>query len=406
MPTDDREGLFRTFFFYQVNQFTGVVQSVFSNDWAKTDESPGVLGHIYNFVAVGPLWLARIHPLFAVLFALLFIGAWSLFGGAIARLAAVHVARDERISLRQSLDFALSRFLSFASAPIIPMLIVLAVGFLLSLGALVVGNIPFVGPIVVGGAFFLALVAGFVQTLVILGSVGGFNLMYPTIAVQGSDSFDAISRSFSYVYARPWRMLFYTAVAIAYGAATYLFIRMFIVTMLVLAHHFVESGMFLHDRFGGPLFSTMWPSPADAGRLTYHINFSELNWGEKIGAGLLSFWIYLTIGVMGSFAISFYFCANTIIYCLMRRELDATELDDVYLEQTDEEMTAEAGETVVTVETTVITTGPEEACAPRGGRLTRLALFKLAQANTNLPCRCKSSSLRGLGAEARKFVVY
>ena len=41
------------------------------------------------------------------------------------------------------------------------------------------------------------------MTLILLGLTGGFNLMYPTIAVEGSDSFDAISRSFSYVYARP-----------------------------------------------------------------------------------------------------------------------------------------------------------------------------------------------------------
>ena len=64
------------------------------------------------------------------------------------------------------------------------------------------------------------------MTLVLLGTVGGFNLMYPTIAVEGSDSFDAISRTFSYVYARPWRMLFYTLVAIVYGALCYLFVRL------------------------------------------------------------------------------------------------------------------------------------------------------------------------------------
>jgi hypothetical protein len=41
--------------------------------------------------------------------------------------------------------------------------------------------------------------------------------------------------------------------------------------------------------------------------------------------------------MLGAFAISFYFSANTIIYVLMRHEVDATELDDVYLEQTDED---------------------------------------------------------------------
>ena len=41
--------------------------------------------------------------------------------------------------------------------------------------------------------------------------------------------------------------------------------------------------------------------------------------------------------MLGAFAISFYFSANTIIYYLMRREVDATELDDVYLEQSEED---------------------------------------------------------------------
>src|SRR4029079_17405138 len=96
---------------------------------------------------------------------------------------------------------------------------------------------------VVSILFVLALVVGFVITLVALGTVGGFNLMYPTVAVEGSDSFDAISRSFSYVFARPWRMLFYTAVAIAYGALTYLFVRFFIYIVLAVTHFFV--GWFL-----------------------------------------------------------------------------------------------------------------------------------------------------------------
>ncbi len=49
-------------------------------------------------------------------------------------------------------------------------------------------------------------------------------------------------------------------------------------------------------------------------------------------------WNYLVIGLIGAFAISFYFSSNTIIYYLMRREVDATELDDVYVEETDDDV--------------------------------------------------------------------
>ena len=40
--------------------------------------------------------------------------------------------------------------------------------------------------------------------------------------------------------------------------------------------------------------------------------------------------------------ISFYFSANTIIYYLMRREVDATEMDDVYVEETEDDFTEAA----------------------------------------------------------------
>ena len=53
---------------------------------------------------------------------------------------------------------------------------------------------------------------------------------------------------------------------------------------------------------------------------------------------MISFWVYLVIAILGAFAISFYFSANTIIYYLMRQEADTTAMDDVYLEQLDDEI--------------------------------------------------------------------
>ena len=54
---------------------------------------------------------------------------------------------------------------------------------------------------------------------------------------------------------------------------------------------------------------------------------------------------------------SFYFSANTIIYFLMRHEVDATELDDVYLEQADDEFAETAPTMAVTTTTTTVTAG-------------------------------------------------
>jgi hypothetical protein len=339
----DGVGIFHSFFEYQTGQVNnvvfGVVRGNWLGGWFGDDGAPGVARSVVNFFAVGPLWLMRHHPLYFALFAVLFLTLWAIFGGAISRIAAVHVARDEKLSVRAALQFSIGKFLSFVSAPLIPLVIVLAVG-LVPLAAGALQSIPFVGPalnVLVAALFVLVLAAGFVMTLVLLGTFGGLNLMYPTIAVEGSDSFDAISRSFSYVYARPWRMLFYTVVAVIYGALTYLFVRLFVYLMLALTHAFTDAGSWAAAPSGATLWETMWPGPG--GRLSYDVDFLTLRWDQDLAAGLIAFWVYLVVGTLGAFAISFYFSANTIIYYLMRQEVDATELDDVYLEQGEDDFT-------------------------------------------------------------------
>jgi hypothetical protein len=313
------EGIFDQFFNYEVSQVNNVVWAVLANDWlggfagnpVNRPAQGGVFQSVTNFFVTGPWWLVRYHTTYFILFAILFSIVWSIFGGAIARIAAIHVARDEKISMAQALRFSTAKFPSFVFAPIIPLLIVLVVGVI----------------VMIGGAF------GNIR-----GTGGGFNLMYPTIAVEGSDSFDAISRSFSYVYARPWRMLFYTLVALVYGAVCYLFVRLFLAIMLTLTHHFAGAWMVVNIDKTVPidLWNTMWPAPA-AQRLPYNIDTLSLSGPQAFGSYLVALWVYLAIGLLGAFAISFYFSANTIIYYLMRREVDATELDDVYLEQSDED---------------------------------------------------------------------
>jgi len=335
-----------TFIEYQAGRVNDVVRGVRDGNWAggigdrPDPRGDGVIQSVVNFLTVAPGWALKHHPLYFTIWFLLFLAVWAFFGGAIARIAAVHVARDEKLSVRQALRFSTNKFLSFLFAPIIPLAIVLVVGLIVAVGGLA-ANIPFIGPIVVGLLFFLALAAGFVITLVLLGTIGGFNLMYPTIAVEGSDSFDAISRSFSYVFARPWRMLFYTLVAIAYGALTYLFVRIFIYLMLTVTHFFAGWWVFRNADSQQNLWTSLWPEP-NLWRLPYDVNFLSLSFAQKAGAWMIAFWVYLVIALLGAFLISLYFSANTIIYYLMRREVDATEMDDVYLEQPEDEFTEPA----------------------------------------------------------------
>jgi hypothetical protein len=328
--TTEELGVFETFFAYEIAQANNVLMF-----------RGAQFASIWNFVITGPLWLWARHPLFALIYSAWFLFVWSVLGGAIGRIAAVHVARDEKISVRQALTFSAGKILSFIFAPVIPVLIILGIGVVIAGVSWVLLHIPYAGPILVGLLFFLALLGGFVITLVTLGTLGGFNLMYPTVAVEGSDSFDAISRSFSYVFARPWRMLWYTLVSIVYGAICYLFVRFFVWMLLSATWFFVNWFLNGQPRTYWPM---MWPGPSDPLLpLPYTPSYDNLKWSEAVGAGLVAWWVYLVIGLIGAFAISFYFSANTIIYYLMRREVDATELDDVYVEETEDDVDEGAG---------------------------------------------------------------
>jgi hypothetical protein len=348
-PAVPHVGIFHKFFNFEVVQANSIL--MFRGGAYETFESA------WQFVAVGPLWLWSSHWVFALLYTSWFLLIWSVFGGAISRIAAVHVARDEKISVRQAVSFSVSKVLSFICAPIIPVLIILIVGVIIAIAATILLHIPYVGPPIAAFFFFLALLGGFIITLVLLGTLGGFNLMYPTVAVEGSDSFDAISRSFSYVFARPWRMLFYTLVSIVYGGVCYLFVRFFVWMVLAVTWFFMT--WFLGPN-GQPAkyFPMMWPQPTDPLKtLTYMPAYDTLKGSEALAAGLMSWWIYLVIGLVGAFAISFYFSSNTLIYYLMRREVDATDLDDVYVEEMDDEIPDTEASPVITEMTPTIVEG-------------------------------------------------
>jgi len=74
------------------------------------------------------------------------------------RYCLPHTDRDERPGLRETLAFAWKRFGSFVVAPLMPLVMVVFLGFFLFLGGLV-GAIPGIGTIFAGLLFFLAILA-------------------------------------------------------------------------------------------------------------------------------------------------------------------------------------------------------------------------------------------------------
>ncbi len=63
----------------------------------------------------------------------------------------------------------------------------------------------------------LVLFGGFFMSLLLVGVLLGWPLMWATISVEGTDSFDALSRTYAYVFQKPLRYAAYIAIAVIIG---------------------------------------------------------------------------------------------------------------------------------------------------------------------------------------------
>lgn len=312
-----------------------------------------ITGCLANMIITGPAWLITgaapiravnsahgwslllrrvLYVLSVLLLAVITMLTIALAGAIICRQAALEFA-SQRSTYRANIAFALAHLGSFIKAPLLPFITILGTGLALTVLSWI-GAVPFLGEVFIGVIFIVFLVLGFIIMLMVLGLLGGFNLIYPTLAVEGSDSFDAISRSFSYVYARPWRMLFYTLLLLVYAVATYLFLSFALYVLLAGVHIFVGWGMtffgLLHGWYtGSGKLSTLWPAP-QFGRLMAPVNWWAMNWSEYIGAIFLYFWLFLAVALLGAYVMSFYFAGNTILYLLLRRSVDGQGLQEIF----------------------------------------------------------------------------
>ena len=241
---------------------------------------------------------------------------WAFFGGAITRRAALQLGREENIGLRAALRYAAGKWGSYFCAPLLPLLGVLIFAIpLLVLGLLMQFD---AGLLLAGIVWPLALVASILMALLLLALLFGWPLMWPTISTEGTDSFDALSRSWSYVYHRPLHYLFYAAVVTGLGGLGWLLVAYFadwVAYLPAWAASWTAGNDRMDDIFGGSAsLSTM-------GR-----------WGAK----LIYFWDGCVRLVALGFVYSFFWTASTAIYFLLRRDDDGTDLDDVHVEAADQ----------------------------------------------------------------------
>lgn len=276
----------------------------------------------------------------SILLLLGLLAIWSLVGGAITRIAALEYAKDESIRLVESLRFSSKKFWSYFWSPLVPAIGVIFFALCNVLGGLI-GKLGILGNLFVGIGFPLALLSSFMIAFVGIVGIIGLCLMFPTISAEGSDAFDAMSRAYSYVLSKPRKFFAYFFTSSFYGIFCIVFIGL--VACLVINITFDTVGIGMGQKFKdikdavkvtpgyGSILGSTTPGDVKAG-------LAELNhWSLKFAAIMMIFYLLIIKTIIYGFVASFYGSAKTIVYFLLRKDVDETEISDVYIEKKDVE---------------------------------------------------------------------
>lgn len=290
----------------------------------------------------GVMWLFSHHLFYFVLFGAGTLFIWALAGGGICRIASVQFASGEKLTFGQGLRFARDNlFGGFVLAPCVPVILAVVAMVLLALGGMVL-RIPVLGDLLGGLAFVLALLGGFVVACLLLGSIAGGSLFWPAIAAEGQDAYDSFSRGLSYAFSKPWKAILYAAIAICFAALCWIIVQLFVSVSLGVTHQVVAFGTspFGWWSRGGAdaavsKLDLIWTYPAPGGLYAWP-SWGDLSVFEHVSGFLIGVWVLLIAALTWAFLASFYFSGSTIVYFLLRRDVDGTDLGDVHVADEDD----------------------------------------------------------------------
>ncbi len=244
------------------------------------------------------------------------VSVWAWVGGAMTRLATVYLGPREKVQLRAALRFAGRKWWSYLGAPLLPLVGVLLASVPLLLAGLLMRSS--LGLLLAALAWPVALLLGLFIAVLLLALLFGWPLMWPTISAENGDSFEALNRCYGYVYHRPLAYLGYALVATLLGTLGW-----------AVVWGVAEGVVYLSN------WCASW---ATGGQRMDDIQAAVAgtqSWGGAAGVGvwLLRVWEGLVRLVALGFVYSFFWSSASGIYLLLRLRVDGTELDAVFVEE-------------------------------------------------------------------------
>lgn len=293
--------------------------------------------------------LTGIGFLFLLLCAIWELLVWGLFGGAITRIAALKFTRDEAPGMIAALKHAASKLPSYS----LPPLIALAGTAVFALQLVVLGLVMRVDILTFVAALVwpFVILLGLMMAVLLLGALAGWPLMWATVSVEGTDAFDALSRSYAYTYHRPWRLLWYVLFAGFLAVVSMFVVKLFASSAVTLGnwsidwgldeatmHSVVSPRMPQEPSVPPPAIEGATAAPAENAAPPTTTSESLAVSGRLLDAArtVIGFWKSLVAALVAGYQAGFLWVSAVGIYLLLRRDIDGVQLNEVYIEQTDE----------------------------------------------------------------------
>jgi hypothetical protein len=278
---------------------------------------------------------------------------WGLIGGAITRIAALNFTRDETLGPVAAVRHAAGKLPSYS----LPPLIALAGAAMFAIQLAVLGvlmRLDFFA-VLAGLAWPFTLMLGLLMAILLLGALIGWPLMWATISVEGTDAFDALSRSYAYTYQRPWRLLWYVLFAALLAAISMFVVKMFAASAIALGDWSVDWGLDEETmrevvrpvsapadvesnlpRIGGLAANAdAAPAGVDVGGNVDEEAGREVGLLRRGARRAIYFWKSLMAALAAGYQAGFLWVSAVGVYLLLRRDIDGVQTSEVYLDQDD-----------------------------------------------------------------------
>lgn len=288
------------------------------------------------------------------------LGTWGFFAQAIHRITSLRIARDEGMSLKDGVRFSIRNFVTIALCPVI---VFVAIGIFYGCNALagLVLSVPVLGSIASLILVPLAVISTLLMLLIAIGGAIGLPLVGAAAAWERNGSLDAISRAFSYIFARPlqffWNyflILLFTTIILSAGAHFETILTKSIdagllsdqVSVVIDTPRDLNANDKAYDRLNKDaqdLAKTLEEKTDRARPFALSIkSLPEVSWMHWLT--VLVFWVVLNVVKYGVFAVAlwWFFGATTCTYADLRADVDGTDEDEIYLEEEEEDFEAMA----------------------------------------------------------------